>query len=465
MTTLKERRRAKGTAFLRSLSSSVDATVFLPSRDEAAGPETIVEAVDAPPSTLERDPVATLPVVLTGSALRRRIQATNFLNSLSSPAVAKYDDVPIELDTLNIAHTADQSSPTLPRPVPLPVQLPPTDTETATHRIEVNKHPVVVEERVLAWSRKERGNVPIHSILFDTRTRFVLAASSSGVPCAIFSVLPYKADESLGYEHRHKRKKRNVNVGGGREGTYELINSIDKTVEKHTVKIPITASFESLKRRRNVESYAHLLNPAIVGVYDPLSLDDPELKTGKHKTVITLPCYMASIIQYATPAELKQELNDQFRQKHPDIDPSMTLSKLRNLKASLLEVGIAEDLEMATMAKAYTYLEKLILRNYVSKTNRKLVGACCLLLALKVNDKKDVKCQPVLAAMEKELLVSPKQIRDHEFAVFAALSFSLHVPREEYNQHFERLLTFLDFYTVEEYLIGRSGIERKPQFI
>jgi hypothetical protein len=90
-------------------------------------------------------------------------------------------------------------------------------------------------------------------------------------------------------------------------------------------------------------------------------LDDPSLKTGKHRIIITLSCYMSSIIQYANPSELKKALNETFRQKHENIDSGMTLSKIRNLKANLLEIGIQEDLEMSTVAKSYAFLEKLIL--------------------------------------------------------------------------------------------------------
>ena len=113
-----------------------------------------------------------------------------------------------------------------------------------------------------------------------------------------------------------------------------------------------------------------------------MGLDDPELRTGKHRTVIALPCYMGSVIQYTRPTDLKQELNDQFRQKHPDLDPSLTLSKIRNLKAALLEIGQEEDLELISMACAYVYFEKLVLKRHVTKLNRRLIGGTLSLLLL-----------------------------------------------------------------------------------
>ena len=47
----------------------------------------------------------------------------------------------------------------------------------------------------------------------------------------------------------------------------------------------------------------------------------------------------STLIPYVRPADLRRELNDQFRSSHPELDPSITLSKIRRLKALLVAAG------------------------------------------------------------------------------------------------------------------------------
>ena len=187
--------------------------------------------------------------------------------------------------------------------------------------------------------------------------------------------------------------------------------------------------------------------------YDPIFLDDPNLKTGKPRTVLALPSFLGSISHYISGVELKKELNDQFRQKHPDLHPSITLSKIRSLKQNLLDTALTLNIELSTVAKSYAYFEKLLLCGKIIKLNRKIVGACSLLLALKVNDSRNIVVGDVLDELCRRLnLPDPQQIVNNEFAVFAALKFSLHLPQREYLPHFERIFSHLEFDTFQEYL-------------
>lgn len=93
---------------------------------------------------------------------------------------------------------------------------------------------------------------------------------------------------------------------------------------------------------QSAESFANLLEPqglllvqAVDYSYDPYSLDHPDLKTGRNKTVITLPGFLGTIIQPSTASEVKKELNQHFREAHPAL-VGIQLSHIRHLKAQVL---------------------------------------------------------------------------------------------------------------------------------
>ncbi|KAF9130282.1 CDK5 and ABL1 enzyme substrate 1 [Mortierella sp. GBA39] len=308
---------------------------------------------------------------------------------------------------------------------------------------EDQRHIFYKGEDVTASCVSLGDNLSQHPFMFTT---------NHGSPLMISSVLRYNDDRAP-----NKRRRRRFDR--------EYIQQITK---------------EALTGKK-ANSFAHLLTQCNAldpepqesssASYDPYFLDDPELKTGKNRTVISLACYMGSVIQYTRPSDLKRELNEHFRSRHPTIDPSITLSKIRKVKTDLLAISEELDLEISTAALAYAYFEKLILKgswkgkesnplsteantSIVTKENRKMIACVCLLLAYKVNEPKTSSGEfaTLMKYMTKHMEVSAKDIKENEFHVFSLLEFNLYLPRQEFLPHFEQILYRQDYINVQEYL-------------
>ena len=140
---------------------------------------------------------------------------------------------------------------------------------------------------------------------------------------------------------------------------------------------------DTTERRDRTISYAHILeeseeSPALT--YDPYCLDNPEMKS-MHKTDINLPCMIISFLEFKTPESLKRDGNEQFKEKWPEID--ITLSKIRSIKRDLLKVANSIHLPVYVLCFAYVYFETLAFSLYINKANRKIVAGACLMIASK----------------------------------------------------------------------------------
>lgn len=98
--------------------------------------------------------------------------------------------------------------------------------------------------------------------------------------------------------------------------------------------------------------------------YDPFFLDDDSY--GKYgldpSSLGTLANNNYNNNNTMKPSELKREMNEQFRLNHPEIPAEITLSKIRAIKLHLLEIGKQVDLEVSSVAHAYVFFEKLVVK-------------------------------------------------------------------------------------------------------
>lgn len=192
------------------------------------------------------------------------------------------------------------------------------------------------------------------------------------------------------------------------------------------------------KQKQGV-SYGYVFSSQSTSNYDPYYLDNASAKPEKLKTVINLPNYCITIIPFFDDKEAKEEENEAFIDRHSWLDTDLTLSSIRSAKRKLYEIAVKESIDLACVAVAYVYLEKLILKNYVTKSNYKCITAVCLLLAVKFYGQRKQNYLPLLKEMEEKLDCTPKEILQNEFKTYKTLEFSLLTHTHEYLPHLLKL--------------------------
>jgi len=192
------------------------------------------------------------------------------------------------------------------------------------------------------------------------------------VPVSLFSVLGYSQER---------------NAVLGEERSFNPNSEIAYKDSKHSKKALISYQYllfsldEANDDIRSTIEEAMVSGDIAIEPYNPLELDDPELRSGKHRTVMNLPSLMTTIIPFTKPDTIKREINEQFKLKHPNIP--LTLSMIRKAKAKMMEAATSiEDstaLELATVALAQVTFEKLVLKkkSYETEPQTYSCSLCC----------------------------------------------------------------------------------------
>ena len=98
----------------------------------------------------------------------------------------------------------------------------------------------------------------------------------------------------------------------------------------------------------------------------------------------------------------------------------------------MLEVALRVNLEQSTVALAYVYLDRLLLRKFChSKSSLRLAGVASLILASKFNDPRAIDravYKKLLVAIKQTFGIDSKEAHTAEFKAWAALEFQLFLP-------------------------------------
>ncbi|XP_077566821.1 CDK5 and ABL1 enzyme substrate 2 isoform X2 [Stigmatopora nigra] len=176
-----------------------------------------------------------------------------------------------------------------------------------------------------------------------------------------------------------------------------------------------------------------------VSEYDPNLLSDPRWPCGRHKRVLIFASYVTTIVEYVKPSDLKKNMNETFKEKFPHI--LLTLSKIRSLKREMRAVSEECGLQPVSVAMAFVYFEKLVLRGRLNKPNRKLVAATCVLLAAKISsDLRKPEVQQLIDKLEERFRINRRELLPLEFPVLVALEMGLYLPDSKVMPHYRRLV-------------------------
>ncbi|BHF74796.1 CDK5 and ABL1 enzyme substrate 1 [Sparganum proliferum] len=168
------------------------------------------------------------------------------------------------------------------------------------------------------------------------------------------------------------------------------------------------------EHKRSINREFHLRFPAI-----QLSLT----KLRSLKLAMLSAALKTSVLGYRRPEEHKRSINREFHLRFPAIQLSLT--KLRSLKLAMLSAALKMHLDLWIVAHAYVIFEKMILKLFVCKTNRKLCAGTAMLISAKLNDVKRADILRLIQELVTELRVDRRELLNAELAAFIGLEFTV----------------------------------------
>lgn len=266
----------------------------------------------------------------------------------------------------------------------------------------------------------------------------VFFSRSRGYPASLLSIIAYDNNEEKARQERVRAEanhwlrifKQPVRDWRGMSYKSHFQDKRSENTEKDT------GCKGQIADREGGEGFRH----------DPSLLDDPDMTQGKNRYILrgdaaTGPV-LTSVIIFVNHKELKQHLNDQFREKFPHLPSSLTLSKIRNIKKKTLVACMNIGIEISTVAIAFIFFEQLILKGLIAKENRKLSMAVCLLIAAKFNEEK-LLLDPLFEFIDRQWSIERKEVIAAELGAFVSLDFSLHISHQHIFVVYGRLLKLL----------------------
>ncbi|XP_055349504.1 uncharacterized protein LOC129596293 [Paramacrobiotus metropolitanus] len=212
-----------------------------------------------------------------------------------------------------------------------------------------------------------------------------------------------------------------------------------REVHEYRPKYCTVASQDS--SRSSQEQPARVERHFSVDAYKPGVLDDPEWEIAVRRQNVYLESFFSSVISNdLEPDKKKDALNDLFRSKFPHIQ--LTFSKFKSLKRDMQKACTDQQirLDLAVVALSYVYFEKLVLRGFINKPNRKILASVCVVLAAKMNDLSKEEHRQLFHSIQAQLRVERTELNAFEFPVMVALGLDLHVPLRFVRYHYDRLM-------------------------